>query len=320
MQTETAESLQTKIKKLLPALSWASLFLAVVAFFTLLKLPEQQIGQLLIEKINETLQQSTLALEISAERTRLSLLPLPAVRLEEVTLKARDATGNPIRANWKSLRIRPSVLDLILGRLGATIEIQAGLKPSRLLSASAWSKGSSFSLDLTLNQAELGETGLSILPLFAHISGKIPVSGRVQLSGNSSDLTALSGMIQLSFETVELPAQKISSFSTPKLTIRGGEIRAGIAASKLKIDSFRLGKPAEAGDDLAGTLSGSITLGKTLDSSQMDLKAMLRVSEAVNRAFFIIDAILGVGRKPDGSYSLSLNGPLYAPILGPGGS
>jgi type II secretion system protein N len=172
-------------------------------------------------------------------------------------------------------------------------------------------------MNVSFDKADLGEAGAGLLPLLGKVSGKLPLSGSITLSGDPQQLSGWAGAITLDLDSIALPAQKIAGFQAPALSIRGGSIRVQIAGSRAKLENVRLGKVTEAGDDLAGTLSGEVTLGKTWDSSQLSLNAKVRISEAVNKAFFLIDALLGASKTQDGSYSFTLTGPTYAPVMAP---
>jgi type II secretion system protein N len=306
-----------RLKKGLGILGWVSLSLSLIITFTVAKLPDQQIGQILLSNVNRALQQGPMHLEISAQKTRISLFPLPGLRLEEITLKTRDPSGNSVRIRWAMLKIRPALLDLLMGRVGATVAIHPQPDQPAAIEASFWGTKDAFSVSATFDRADLGEGGAGLLPLLARVSGKLPLSGTLRLSGDPQQLSGWNGSIQLDLDAISLPAQKIAGFQAPALAIRGGSMRIQIANSRAKVENLRLGKISEAGDDLAGTLSGEVTLGKSWDASQLGLSAKLRISEALNKAFFLIDALLASSKTPDGSYSFTLTGPTYAPVMAP---
>ena len=55
---------------------WIAAFLALLALFTVSKLPDDRIGGLILEKASETLSSGATRFRFSADRTRISLLLL----------------------------------------------------------------------------------------------------------------------------------------------------------------------------------------------------------------------------------------------------
>lgn len=312
-----AENPPSRAKKALKTSGWFAFALASLLAFTLFKLPEDRIGQLVIGTLNQQLQAGSLPLEVLADRTRISLFPFPGVRLEGITLKSRDPSGKTQRIRWSQLKLSPSILDLLFGRMGGTVRITPQGAESPSMTAAGWIRGETFSLDLALQGADLGEGGLGILPIAAQISGKLPLGGRASIRGSLSQMSAWEGDIQLTPGNVDLPAQKMLGFPIPSLQIRGGEIRATLQGGKARVDSVKLGKLAESGDDLSGQMSGEVTLGKTWDTSQLKLKLQFKLSDAVLKSLFIIDGLLGPTKTPAGIYSFELQGPAYAPNVVP---
>lgn len=315
--TPTPES--SRLAKTLRLLGWIGLAVFLVISFTLAKLPEDRIGQILLGQLNSQLQYGPNPMEVTAEQFRLSLLLTPSVRLRSVTLKSRDASGQVTRVRLDELRIWPSLVDLLMGRMGGRLDLTPHGSKSPSLSASGWFKSGTFSVQADFREADLGDAGLGILPLLARVGGRLPLNGTLVIAGNAAVPSSWSGNIGLQLGKVALPAQRIAGFPIPALNIQNGEIKAQIAASKAKIQSLRLGKLTDPSDDLSGTLAGEITLGRSLDSSQLALKIQLRISEAVLKAFFLIDALLGPAKTPDGSYAFDLNGPFFMPALVPSG-
>ncbi len=307
----------SRARKALKIAGWTTVAVGALLSFTLAKLPEDRIGQLLLGTLNQQLEAGSIPIEILADRTRLSIFPFPGVRLEGITLKSRDMSGKVQRIRWSQLKVSPSLLDLVIGRMGGTLRITPQGAESPSLTASGWMRGDSFSMDLRLNNADLGEAGVGILPLAAQINGKLPLEGSVSIRGPLSQMSGWEGSIQLVPGKVELPAQKLMGFPIPSLLIRGGEIRAAIQGGKARVDSVKLGRIAESGDDLSGVMTGEATLGKTWDASQLKLKVQLKLSESVLKSLFLIDGLLGASKTPAGIYSFELQGPSFAPNLVP---
>ncbi len=320
---ETADATSTPTRsrgvQIAKNVGWVAAFIAFLTFFTLAKLPDDRIGGLLLGKASEALSATGGRVELTAERTRISLLLLGRIRFEGLTVRTTSSSGAPASVRWDEARLSPSLLDLLLARFGGTINLLG--KDGSSLSLAFWStRGGKFSASVKAEKAELGTAGLGLLPILSGIDATLPLTGTIDLSGEASQPASLSGRIQLNIGKTELPAQRVSGFPLPGIRFDDGEIRATFAQGSAKIESFRLGKMERETDDLRGTATGDIALARSWDSSQLNLKARVRFSESILKSLFLLDALLGPGKQPDGSYSIQLTGPLDAPQMQPGGS
>jgi type II secretion system protein N len=298
-------------------IGWVVAFISFLALFTVAKLPDDRIGGLLLGKASEVLSSGGRRVELSAERTRISLLLLGRIRFEGLTVRTSSSSGAPASIRWDEARLSPSLLDLLLARLGGTVRLLG--KDGSSLSLAFWSsRGGKFSASVKLEKAELGTAGLGIVPILSGVDATLPLSGTIDLSGDANQPTSMTGKVQLSIGKTELPAQRVSGFPVPAIRFGDGEIRANVAQGTIKIESLRLGKMERETDDLRGSATGDISVARGWDSAQLNLKAKLRFSESVLKSLFLLDALLGPGRQPDGSYSIQLTGPLEAPQMQPG--
>jgi len=311
-----------RFKSVFRYLGWISFGLGLILIFTLAKLPTQQMGQILIHQLNQQLQYAPGALEISAQDADLSLFPLPSLQFKDLVLKSKDLTGGFLRIRWAKLKVRPSLLDLIVGRWGGSVSLAVNDEQDPALVGGAWFKAGKFSVDLRIFKVDLGNQGMGLLPILLHVNGKFPLEGSLQATGDLNELSSTTGLINFKLETLELPPQKIMAMDFPSLLIRGGEIRATVQDAKIKVESFRLGQPTQPStppDDLRGTVGGEIGLGKTWDASRIDLKIQFEISEDLSKAAWLLTSLLSPYKKEDRSYRFGLSGPSYAPLMSPEG-
>jgi type II secretion system protein N len=321
--TETVEAVTAPLPsrgiRIAKKIAWVLAFIGFLAMFTFSKLPDDRLGVLILGKASDALSSGGHRIELTAERTKISLLLLGRIRFEGLTVRVASGTGSPTSIRWEEARLSPSLLDLLLARLGGTVQLRG--KDGSSLSLAFWStRAGKFSASAKLDQAELGSAGIGLLPILAGINATLPLSGTVELSGESSKPATLAGKIQISIGKSEIPAQRISGFPIPTIRFSDGELRANVVQGSLKLDSLRIGKMDRETDDIRGSASGDIALAQSLDSSQLNLKAKLRFSEPVLKSLFLVDALLGPGKQADGSYSIQLTGPLYSPQMQPGGA
>lgn len=314
---DTSTPRKTRGARIAKAIGWTTAFLALLLAFTLAKLPDDRIGALVLGKASEILSSGGRPIEVSAEKTAISLL-LARIRFEGLQLKTQDLAGSAVSVRWKELRIRPSLLDLLLLRLGGSAWIQG--EDDSQLSLSFWTtRNGVVSAALDLNKADLGGKGLGVLPLLAGVDGSVPLDGKAELTGDLSQTDTIRGTAQLKLGKLRLPTQKLMGFPIPRIQIDDGEIRISAESGKARIETFSIGRLDRESDDIRSTLSGEVTLGRTFPASQLNLKARLKFSSAFQGALFLIDGLLGPGKQPDGSYSLLLTGPIQAPQIQPAG-
>jgi type II secretion system protein N len=321
--TETADAVATPVPsrgiRIAKTIAWVLAFFGFLALFTIAKLPDDRIGGLILGKASETLSSGGHGIALTAERTRISLLLLGRIRFEGLTVRTTSGSGSPTFVRWEEARLSPSLLDLLLARLGGTLHARG--KDGSSFSLAFWStRAGKFSASARFNQAELGSTGVGLIPILAGINATLPLNGAVELSGEASKPSTLAGKIQLSLGKSVIPAQRISGFPIPSIRFGDGEIKATVSQGSLRFESLRLGKMDRDTDDIGGTATGDVALAQSMDSSQLNLKAKVRFSESVLKSLFLLDALLGPGKQPDGSYSIQLTGPLFAPQVQPGGA
>lgn len=304
--------------RILKRFGWIAAFFGLLIVFTLAKLPDDRIGGLILEKASEALSARGHRIEMTAERTRISLLLLGRIRFEGLSLRMTSDSGKSTFIRWNEARLSPSFIDLLLTRMGGTIKIEG--KDGSALTLAFWTtRSGKFSFSAKMDRADLGIGGIGLLPMLAEVEATLPLSGTIELSGDGSKPTSLSGKVQLTLAKSEIPGQRISGFPIPSIRFSDGEVRSIINSGVVKVESLRVGKLDRNTDDLAAVGSGEITLSSTWEASQLNLQSKLRFSESVLKSLVLLDALLGAGKQPDGSYSIRLIGPIYAPQMQPGG-
>jgi type II secretion system protein N len=202
-----------------------------------------------------------------------------------------------------------------MGRLGAAISITNG---NGSLDGSGSISGSKGSFNFQAKKLDLGKLG--VLPMAAGIQGSGILDGKGSISGDLSVPSTLDGTINLNLSKVVIEAQNIMGFSIPNISISEGVIDISLEKSKANIKTFRIGKTGNVTDDLQGTITGDATLGRNWDAGNLNVKTHFSISPNVMKSFTLLDAILGGGKQPDGSFSFMLTGPLRAPMPTPMGA
>ena len=89
-------------------------------------------------------------------------------------------------------------------------------------------------------------------------------------------------------------------FNVPKLSISEGKVELFGRQGQGDDQDLPLGQAGSA-DDIQGSGSGDVILGRNWDASTLNAKINFKLSENILKAFVLIDALLGPGKQGDGS-------------------
>lgn len=287
--------------------AWVSFALFCLIFFTLIKLPQDRIKAYVLGNINASLADQ--GITYTAKDTTISYLFGIKLNLQQVTLTLPP----PIpKLTLDEVNVSPSILSLLIGKYKAHIEIK---NQKTLLDGTFSVKGSQLHTSFQAEEIDLGKLG--VFTLAAGIHGSAMLSGSGDISLNLADYSSTEGSLSVRLKNLGLEPQTLFGFSVPKISISEAIAYFESANGKLLIKEFKLGKSGNKEEDLHGSLTGTLTLAKRLESSQMDLKTNFGFSENVMKSFILFETLLGAGKQSDGTYSYNLKGPLLAPVPTP---
>ena len=298
---------QTRGQKILRRTLWTFFTLFCFLLFTLMKLPEDRIKNYIDGSLNLILKPR--GISISSSDSHLSYLFGISYVMKDVTLVIPPPA---VPIHIEKIEVSPSILPLLLGKLGGTLHIEQG---SGSMKGSFSIKNTQISTSGKFKKFDIGKSGL--LAIAAEIQGSAVLDGELDLSGDFSVPQSIEGNTRLHLSHIVLEPQSISGFSIPRLNISEGTFDLNIAKGKALIKTLQLGKTGGTPDDLRGTLTGDITLAKQWESSLLNLKSHFSLSETMLKSFMILDLILSAGKQPDGSFAFSLTGPLDGPFPSP---
>lgn len=277
-------------------------FVALIAFFTLLKVPQSRVTDLIQGSIQTALDPSGIYIR-SRERT-LTFFPSLKYRLDHPVIELSEQT----QIELDDLEVRPALLKLLTGSVGGVATLRQGKGD---LSLSTGLRKNSVTIEAVMTELDLGKIGAFS---FAGIKGSGSLGGRLDLDGSPTDFTAMNGMIDLKLKAVNLEEQSLYGFKIPPVLLSDGNITADLKNGKLSLKNVALGRQ---NDDLSVTASGDVTLNRNLNSSQLNLRVTLALSEKLTTAFSFIDMMLSGSKQKDGRYAFKLTGPLAQPTLVP---
>jgi len=301
-QSNELENTEAAGRKWAQILGWVALTLFCLVLFTILKLPDDRLKSYINGNISAVLAQKDIT--FTAGETHLSMLFGLTYTLKDVTLSPPPPSP-PIRV--EKIKISPALLPLLFRRVGGNLEIENGKGE---LDASFSFKDSEGDLSFKTKKLDIGKLGL--LPLLADVQASAIFGGTGKISGDMNVPNTLTGSIDLKFNKGVIEPQSIMGFSIPRLNISEGVVDVTFGKGKAILKTISLGKTGNKSDDVQANASGEMALGKNWDATTLNAKAKLSLSEAVLKAFVLLDAILGNGKQPDGSYAFSLTGPLSA--------
>lgn len=236
-------------------------------------------------------------------------LPM-GVALGEITFQLPPvAPGKPgVKLEVEKLRVKPGLLALLSGKLGATFNVRAfggtlsghfkKLKP-----------GQALELQVAATGIDLADGGF-----IRNLSGydiKGGLSGRIELALDEKG-TVSDGLVDLVVENGLFAGGRISGFTVPPLDLGSPELKVAFEQGNGIIEKFALSSP----DIEASLESGTLVMRQALPMSLIKGDARAKPSDAwLEKAK--LQAVIGLVpasiRKPDGTFELALNGPLKQP-------
>jgi type II secretion system protein N len=289
-------------KGVLKILSMSLVFISLIVFFTILKMPRSRVTDLIQGYIQAALDPSGIYIR-SMDRT-LDLFPVPKYRLDHPVVELSEQT----QIEFDALEVRPSPLKLFTGAIGGQAMIRQGKGDLTLDGAL---RKNSISFEALLNEIDLGKIGAFS---FAGIKGGGSLNGKIQIDGSPADFTVMNGVLDLKMKNVNIEEQSIFGFKVPPVLLSDGTVAADLKAGKLSLRNVALGRQ---NDDLLVTASGDIMLNRNLNSSLLNLRITLALSDKLKSAFSFIDMVLSGSKQKDGRYAFKLTGPLAQPTMLP---
>jgi len=286
------------------------IFFSALFFFTMLKVPDVKVkGHLnsLIFK-NAALQ----GYSLSAADSELSLGLGLSYALKDVTLGLKQSDTPPIRLD--SIEISPSILSLLTGKVGATLQINKG-KGS--IEGFAGVRGSSLDIALDITEMNFSDSPLALF--LGNIQIESVMSGKIRLNGPMDQPNQLSGDIDLKLGKIKLDAQTISSFPVPATKTSGGLFKIKIQNGVASIQNASLGTIGKKEDDIALKATGDITLKPRIESSTLKIDLQLGFAPQFldQSELFLIQSFISAAKQSDSTYRYNLTGPLYSPSMDP---
>ncbi len=300
----------SRAKTILKNLAWTGFAILCLILFTLFKLPDDRLKSLIDSQISSALSQR--GITYTASDTKLSFFLGVTYTLKNVTLNFPTPTP---AGHLDKLQVSPSLIAYLLGKVGGTFKISTS---HGSLDGSFSTKGSRFSASFNSKKFDL--SNIALFPMMADVQGTGILDGTASVSGDFSIPNTLQGNLNIQLNKVIIDPQLIDGFSIPQVNLSEALAEVTFDKGKAILKTIRFGKQGNPADDIQGSITGDLLLGKIWDSSNLNLKARFSISENIKKSFVLLDTLLGAGKLADGSYSFSLTGPLSSPNSTPLGA
>jgi len=227
----------------------------------------------------------------------LSLLDLLMLRLG-VSVDVDDGKGGDLNVN-----VGFGLIDILTGRFGMPSKLSLNAKSFTLDSLA------SFGIQTAV---EAGVGGAIAGPLLAKLGFRGNLNGKADLSINAAALPQSTGLVKINFSNAVLILSD-PSLDFPDQQFKTAEISAKLGGGSLNIDpSTRLTTA-----DLDVGVDGKVDLKSSFSSSDLSLKAFLHLKGILGDQYGMLVDGLSNGMSKNGSLSLEIKGPVGAPQFNP---
>ena len=285
------------------------LFFSLLFFFTLTKLSQTKITALVQGYVQSAL--DPYGIYISDHGREFSIWKGFEYRLIQPTLELPDQS----RVELEEMVVSPKFTSLLSGKIGATIDIDQVLErtPSKTTLSKIHIEGTGRGdlVDATINIDSLDLGKFGILSFAGGLKGGGQIGGDIHVDGHLADLPSLAGKVSLKLKKLHLDEQNLFGFQLPTMDVNEGTIDAAIDHGKIVMKQVQIGKSS---DDLQINLTGDIGLNRNVNSSTLNLRAIIGFSDKVKQSLSLLDSLMGSAKQDDGKYVYKLTGSFMAPF------
>lgn len=284
-------------------------FFALLFFFTLTKLPQAKITALVQGYVQSAL--DPYGIYISDHGREFSVWKGFQYRLIQPTLELADQS----RVELEEMVVQPTLLSLFSGKVGATVDITQILErtPAKTdlsrIHIEGTARGDLINANIKIEDLDLGKFG--IFAFAGGLKGHGQIAGDIHIDGHLADLPSLAGNIDLKLKKLHMDEQNLFGFQLPTMDVSDGTIDASIDHGKLLLKKVQIGKGS---DDLLINVTGDIGLNRNINSSTLNMRAVIGFSDKLKQSLSLLDSILGAAKQADGRYVYKLTGSFMAPF------
>jgi type II secretion system protein N len=299
----------SKLRTTLSFIAWCSFGFSCLVFFTVLKLPDDRLKEIIQGNIAAAL--APKGITMTTGKSAITIFPRVSYTMSDVTLNFPPPQAP---AHIDRIEVGPSLASLFSGKLGASVAIENGDGSMSMLAAF---RGTRIGIKFNADKMDIGKIG--ILPTLANLTGSLVVTGKGSISADTNALNQTDGEMQLALSHIVIDSQAISGFNIPKISISQGKLDMDMNQGRGVIKILSLGQPTSATDDIKANFSGDLNLGKDVQASTINVRGIFSFSTTILKSLSLIEMILQPYKQPDGNYSCKLAGSLLSPNPSPAG-
>jgi type II secretion system protein N len=296
-QNLSIEPVSEKQFSLLAKVGLSFVFVGLLLFFTLTKLPQAKITALIQGLVQAQL--DPYGIYLTDHGRELSIWKGFQYRLIQPTLELPDMT----HVDLEEIVVSPKWSALLSGKAGASVEIIQS--KNSMLQLEGTIRGDLVDATINIQSMDLGKFG--VLAFAAGLKGSGQLNGNIHIEGHLADLPSLAGNINLKLANIRIEEGKVFFLSIPDILISDGTIDTQISNGKVLIKNFQIGRPT---DDIRTSVTGDVTLNRNINSSNLNLRAVIGFSDKVKQKLSMLDAVMSEAKQPDGQYVYKLTGTL----------
>jgi type II secretion system protein N len=304
--TDPAAAAAVRRKRILKNLAYAVFFFWALVTFTLLKIPDSLVTNLLLNTLNQNT-----PYQWQAERIGIGFFPAPHLQMDKLVLDPKYPGAGPA-LQIDDVRIYPNPFSLIPTGGGSAFGGYFRAEAYKAEVKGSFSMGKDLYLRVyTPDTVDLGK----IAPLAASVALKGSLQSLdLRLNMPGQRLSNSDGEITLTARNVQFDPSNLGlQVTLPALSVGDVNLEGTLARGQLKITKFKVGG---AGKDLDLMIpNGTVNLSDITSATHYDLHVQLKPSAALEKAVPGFGDTIGVfaTKKPDGYFATHLTGSLASP-------
>jgi type II secretion system protein N len=292
-------------KGFLKKLAYVLIFLWALVTFTLVKIPDTLVTNVVLNNLNQNT-----PYQWQAERIGIGLFPAPHLQMLKLSLDPKNPGAGPA-LQVDELRIYPNPLSLIPIGGGVALGGSFRAEAYKAVLHGSFSMGKNISFRVYADSVDLSK----ISPLVAYM----PTKGNIQsldvsLSMPGQKLSNANGKIDIAAKNVQVDPSNLGlPVVLPLLSVGDVNVEGTLTHGQLKVEKFKVGG---SGKDLDLQIpNGQVTLADVAMATRYDLHVQLKPSAALEKAVPGFGSTIGVfaTQKPDGYYATRIQGTLGSP-------
>ncbi|MFO0673623.1 MAG: type II secretion system protein GspN [Polyangiaceae bacterium] len=315
--------MKERLKRLAPKLGYPLLYVVCLVVFATWVMPYARLRDRIVAQFNALQKPGAGAQELQIDELSSSWLTGLKAKGVHLFVASSDASKPPAELKVDEAKARVSILSALVGNRSVSFDVDAF---DGHVEGSYSERGKDREVEVDIKGIELGQAEILAAMLSVPLEGKL--TGTVKITMPEGKAAKGSGNVALELEGAavgkgkefELAVPNMGKLALPRLTIGNLTIQA-----EAKEGILRINKLAAGGKDLDLNGEGRIQMRELATDSIADINLTLKIADAYKTKNDKTKSIFGEPgksglldfdpkvkqmKRPDGSYSVRLAGPL----------